>query len=58
LIPNINIHHLGVVLCYSIGIGGLNRINIKNFNVEDRDIVIFSFGEIDCRCHIKKIYKE
>lgn len=51
-IPNIQIHHLGPKLCFSIGRDG---INIKDgYNVSNGDIVIFCFGEIDCRCHIHK----
>lgn len=49
---NIQIHHLGPKLCYSIGRDG---IDIKDeYNVTNGDTVIFCFGEIDCRCHIHK----
>ena len=51
---NVQTHHLGPILCYSFGIEKLNRCNISNFNIKDNDSVIFSFGEIDCRCHIQK----
>ena len=50
-IPNIEIHWLGPKLCYSIGRDG---IDITQFNINDGDTVIFSFGEIDCRCHVHK----
>ena len=51
-VPNVKTHHLGPILCYSVGRDG---INIKNgFNVNNGDTVIFCFGEIDCRCHIHK----
>ena len=50
-IPNINTHHLGPKLCFSIGRDGLN---ISNYGVKENDIVVFCFGEIDCRCHIHK----
>jgi hypothetical protein len=51
-IPNVLNHHLGPKLCFSIGRDG---INIKDgYNVNNGDTVIFSFGEIDCRCHIHK----
>jgi len=48
---NIHIHHLGPKLCYSLG---RDEININNYGVEENDIVVFCFGEIDCRCHIHK----
>jgi hypothetical protein len=49
-ITNIQNHHLGPRLCFSIGRDG---INIKEgYNVNNGDTVIFCFGEIDCRCHI------
>ena len=51
-IPNVQTHHLGPKLCFSVGRDG---INIKDgFNVNNGDTVIFCFGEIDCRCHIHK----
>jgi len=51
-ITNIQKHHLGAKLCFSIGRDG---INIKDgYNVNNGDTVIFCFGEIDCRCHIHK----
>jgi hypothetical protein len=51
-IPNIQIHHLGPKLCFSIGRYGIN-IN-DDYNIHNGDTVIFCFGEIDCRCHIHK----
>jgi hypothetical protein len=51
-IPNVQIHHIGARLCYSIGRDGIN-IN-HGYNVQEGDTVIFCFGEIDCRCHIQK----
>ena len=51
-IPNVNTHHLGPKLCFSIGRDG---INIKDkYSVNNGHTVIFCFGEIDCRCHIHK----
>lgn len=54
--PNnhIQIHYIGPTLCYTFGIQGLSRVNITEFNIENGDIVIFCFGEIDCRCHVNK----
>lgn len=53
-IDGVKINHLGAILCHSFGKHHLNRLNIKNHGVEDDDYVCFCFGEIDCRCHIKK----
>lgn len=68
-ISNIFIHHLGPILAYSFGRDGLSRNNIKNSigcmndtvsasrvfsNINENDIVIFCFGEIDCRGHVHK----
>jgi len=55
-IPNIQIHHLGPKLCYSIGRDGINITD--GYNVNNGDTVIFCFGEIDCRCHIHKYITE
>jgi len=51
---NIITHYIGPVLCYSFGKEKLNRCDITNFNIKDNDILIFCFGEIDCRCHVHK----
>jgi hypothetical protein len=47
-------HHLGEGLCYSFGIKKLDRCDIRNFDFKDGDTIIFSLGEIDCRCHVHK----
>lgn len=44
-------HHVGPRLCYSIGRDG---INLSSYSIKEHDTVIFSFGEIDCRCHVHK----
>ena len=55
-LPNINIktHHLWGKLMYTFGKSGYNVLNIKNYDVCENDIVIFCFGEIDCRNHVHK----
>ena len=55
-IPNVNIkcYHIGGKLMHTFGRLGLNLLNIKNCGVKENDIVIFCFGEIDCRNHVHK----
>lgn len=55
-IPGIQIiqRHLGPKLMYSFGIKRLSLLNIKDHGVQDGDVVVFCFGEIDVRCHIFK----
>jgi len=50
-ISRVSNHHLGPKLAFSIGRDGLD---LSTFNIKEGDIVVFSFGEIDCRCHIHK----
>jgi hypothetical protein len=57
-IPVVVTHHIGAVLCYSFGKERLMRLDIKKFGVQEGDVVIFSMGEIDCRCHIFKHVSE
>jgi hypothetical protein len=61
----IKIHNFAAVTCASFGFQKLDVLNIKNkrFNVKNNEIILFSFGHIDCACHICKphnleIYKE
>jgi hypothetical protein len=35
----------------------LDKCDIRNFNLKNGDTIIFSFGEIDCRCHVYKHIK-
>lgn len=51
-------HIVGPLLCYSFGIEKLQRIDIRDFNIEDGDTIVFSLGEIDCRCHVHKYVNE
>jgi hypothetical protein len=54
----VNRNTIGAVLAHSIGRDRLARLDLRKFPVEDDDIVIFCFGEIDCRCHIHKYVTE
>lgn len=47
-------HHLGAILCYSFGQEKLDRCDLRDFDIENGDTIIFCFGEIDCRAHIHK----
>lgn len=57
-IPNIYIHHLGPILCYTFGNKKLDILNIKHHGINENDSVIFCFGEIDCRAHIYRHVNE
>ena len=46
----ININHIEGKLAFSFGRDKTHVVN----NVNSGDVVIFCFGEIDCRCHINK----
>jgi len=55
-LTNIKDHHLGPRLMNSFATRPFEVCNIKTqrYGVKDNDIVIFCFGEIDCRCHVHK----
>ena len=55
-IPGVTIkcNHIGSKLMYTFGRLGLDLLNIKNYEVKENDVVIFCFGEIDCRNHVHK----
>lgn len=50
-ISNVITHHLGPKLCHSFG---NSELDISKFGINKNDVVIFCFGEIDCRCHVFK----
>lgn len=50
----IKCNHLGGKLMFTFGRLGLDLLNIKDYAVEEDDVVIFCFGEIDCRNHVHK----
>jgi hypothetical protein len=51
-------HWLGPILCYSFSKEKLGRCDIRKFNLKENDVIVFCFGEIDCRCHIHKYVNE
>jgi len=57
-INNISIHWIGPILCYTFGVKKNDILNIRNFEVNENDSVIFCFGEIDCRAHIYRFVNE
>lgn len=57
-IPNICYNELGSRLCYTFGIKCFDVLNIKDYNVQNDDTVIFCFGEIDCRAHIYRFVND
>lgn len=54
-IPICQIHYMGPVTMNRIGRDGISALNLKDYGVDENDIVIFAFGEIDVRCHINRI---
>lgn len=61
-IKDICVHHIGPKTCFSVGrdnlfmVGGSVPLENKNrwISIKENDIVLFCFGEIDCRCHVGK----
>lgn len=48
-------HYMGSVLCHTIARDGSRRCDLRRIKgLEDGDVVIFCFGEIDVRCHVHK----
>ena len=48
---NIHIHYLGPRLMYSVG-QDKKLLKLDKYKFKNNDLIIFCFGEIDCRCHI------
>ena len=47
-------HSSQSITMYRVGRDGLEYINFKSINIKNNDIIIYQFGEVDCRCHIGK----
>lgn len=48
------IHWLGPMTMFRVARDGLKAFNLKSMNVQEGEITVFAFGEIDVRCHIEK----
>ncbi len=53
-ISNCSIHHLGPRTMHRVGRDGLAILDFRSLGVQENDVVILAFGEIDVRCHIGK----
>lgn len=53
-VPHCTVHWLGPVTMHRMGRDGLSFLNLKQSGVEENQIAIFAFGEIDVRCHVGK----
>lgn len=51
---NILNHYQNSITMYRVGRDKLNFINFRSYGIKDMDIIIYQFGEVDCRCHIGK----
>lgn len=51
---NIKRHHLGPKLAYTLGREKTSLLNLNNYVISRDDVIVFCFGEIDCRCHVHK----
>jgi len=47
-------HSTNAITMHRVGRDKLSLLNFSKNNVKNNDAVILIFGEIDCRCHIKK----
>lgn len=48
------IHYLGPRTMHRIGRDGLAILNFRSLGIQENDVVVLAFGEIDVRCHIGK----
>ena len=53
-IPNCIICYIGPRTMHRIGRDGLSILDFRTFNIQESDVVVLVFGEIDVRCHIGK----
>jgi hypothetical protein len=52
-ISSVTTYHVGPVTMYRAGHGGVLPEIVGGLGLQPEDVVIFCFGEIDVRCHVK-----
>lgn len=50
----ININHIGAKLMHTFGKEKEKLIDLSKYTFNKDDILVYCFGEIDCRCHVHK----
>ncbi len=53
-VPGTQIHWLGPITMHRVGRDGLGCVNLPAFGMQEGEVAVFAFGEIDVRCHIGK----
>jgi hypothetical protein len=53
-IPGCQVHWLGPFTMHRVGNQGLSFLHLPDLGVQEGEVVVFAFGEIDVRCHIGK----
>lgn len=51
-IPNCTVHWLGPITMHRVGRDSVTFLHLPSHGIQEGQIVIFTFGEIDARCHI------
>jgi hypothetical protein len=51
-VPNCVCHWVGPMTMHRVGRDGLNAVNLPTIGVQNNEVAVFCFGEIDVRCHI------
>lgn len=51
-IPDCQIKHLGPRTMHRVGRDGFDVAELVELGIRDRSIIVYSFGEIDVRCHV------
>lgn len=54
LVLPLEIYWLGPITMHRVGRDGLSFLDLRNYFIQEKDVVVFVFGEIDVRCHIGK----
>jgi len=47
-------HYRNSITLHRVGRDSMKYIDFRKYNITSTDIIVYQFGEIDCRCHIHK----